>query len=579
MTEPPAEIPNSVMKLERDDTHDSCCLSPTFDVKQEMKDSQCSADPMTHSTSSDQHVEQTIQKIKKEPCGDTPLCRQESNIPAPWKRPSSEPFFSSGVAATMQGQYPARIIRTNDGGTHKVNSASVAPSTTVGGLRLPLEIEPYSRSTYTPTTTSPHNYVTRQSKKRKTKFIPAAKFIHSESYSLATRRPQVNEREDGTAREWKEKQALWQSSVISYEPGFNISPPFLSPRNPNDIGPYYHERVHYPSPLQTDDNLQYYTREGENVDSVGQSRKTEPTASSSSFYSPLEENIKSAGYQAREPVIKDVVSLAQATQQQTSQPLASVGKGLGKRSRKIDESGDLAEKPESGESGTSDTDDTLNAGKFISDLAQPYVNIPDDHQVAHINGLLSLPSNRETRYGITYGELKRRCNSPESLTRVDLVAYVRHSKSSGRNLLDKYRIVSSGNRTSSPTVLSKMCENEARVLGDGILKMNMDYFPGKLLAQTAVERVMGQTTRTGEQKNEEKDERKHKIKEKMNQIEITRSMLKEIYDLLLSEKDSEEIKRFELASHTFGTANLMNHLTLFDRFFEDYQTSLATKKK
>ena len=146
--------------------------------------------------------------------------------------------------------------------------------------------------------------------------------------------------------------------------------------------------------------------------------------------------------------------------------------------------------------------------------------------MAHINGLLSLPSNRETRYGITYGELKRRCNPPESLTRVDLVAYVRHSKSSGRNLLDKYGIVSSGNRTSSPTVLSKMCENEARVLGDGILKMNMDYFPGKMLSRMAAERVTERTKWTNEeQKREEKEERKNKVKEKMNQIEITRWVL------------------------------------------------------
>lgn len=56
-------------------------------------------------------------------------------------------------------------------------------------------------------------------------------------------------------------------------------------------------------------------------------------------------------------------------------------------------------------------------------------------------------------------------------------------------------------------------------------------------------------------------------------------MLKEIYDLLHSERDREEMRRFELASHTFGTTNLMNHLTLFDRFFEDYQTSLTSKRK
>ena len=183
----------------------------------------------------------------------------------------------------------------------------------------------------------------------------------------------------------------------------------------------------------------------------------------------------------------------------------------------------MLEKTGSGESENSENEESPNSGKYISDLARPYTNIPDDHQVAHINGLLSLPSNRETRYGITYGELKRRCNSPESLTRVDLVAYVRHSKSSGRNLLDKYKIVSSGNRSSRPTVLSKMCENEARVLGDGILKMNTDYFPGTVLAQTAATRLKEQTRRTWEGlKKEEKEERNSIIGDKLQEIEIAR---------------------------------------------------------
>lgn len=51
-------------------------------------------------------------------------------------------------------------------------------------------------------------------------------------------------------------------------------------------------------------------------------------------------------------------------------------------------------------------------------------------------------------------------------------------------------------------------------------------------------------------------------------------MLKEMFDILQTEKDHEEMQRFELASHTFGTANLKNHLTLFDRFFQEYQSSL-----
>ena len=56
-------------------------------------------------------------------------------------------------------------------------------------------------------------------------------------------------------------------------------------------------------------------------------------------------------------------------------------------------------------------------------------------------------------------------------------------------------------------------------------------------------------------------------------------MLKEAFDLLQSEKDHEDMRRFELASHTFGTVNLKNHLTLFDRFFQEYQTSLVDSLK
>ena len=180
-----------------------------------------------------------------------------------------------------------------------------------------------------------------------------------------------------------------------------------------------------------------------------------------------------------------------------------------------------SERRESVDSGNSETDgDNLTSGKYISDFAETFQNTPEDHQVAHINGLLSLPSSRETRYGITYGELKRRCGAPEYLTRVDLVAYVRHSKSSGRSLLDKYKIVSA-NRASRPTVMSKMCENEARVLGDGILRMNMDHFPDKVLAGVATARIKDSLEEAGPEEDKEESMRR-KIREKMEHIETTR---------------------------------------------------------
>lgn len=52
-------------------------------------------------------------------------------------------------------------------------------------------------------------------------------------------------------------------------------------------------------------------------------------------------------------------------------------------------------------------------------------------------------------------------------------------------------------------------------------------------------------------------------------------MLKEIFDLLQTESDLDEMKTFELASHTFGISNAQNHLLFFDRFLHEYQNNLT----
>lgn len=285
---------------------------------------------MTHSASSSQHASPTIQRIKKEPCDDNSLCRQEGNIPEPWKQTvASVPFLGPEVATMTR--YPS-IIRTSDGASHKVNPAIVSPSTTAG-LILPSDsAEAYNRVIFTETTASPRNYMTRQSKKRKAKFAPAAKFIHSEPYPHVAQRPRVNEAEchggaalDPKIREWKEKQALWQSTVMSYDPGFNLSPRFVSPQSSSDIGPFYHERVRYP-PMAEDGY--FYARENDTVDGVPQSPKGKIPASStvSAYLRQHESTVTTVGYQAREPVIKDVVSLATTQQQAVS--VTSVGKRL-----------------------------------------------------------------------------------------------------------------------------------------------------------------------------------------------------------------------------------------------------------
>jgi len=108
----------------------------------------------------------------------------------------------------------------------------------------------------------------------------------------------------------------------------------------------------------------------------------------------------------------------------------------------------------------------------------------DSDPVCQVNGLLSLPGFKETKFNISLGELKRRMNPPETLTRVEMISYVRQAKSSGRVLLDRNNIVTA-NR-SHPTILSRVCESEAQVLADGILKMNREYLPLSTLARKTV---------------------------------------------------------------------------------------------
>lgn len=109
----------------------------------------------------------------------------------------------------------------------------------------------------------------------------------------------------------------------------------------------------------------------------------------------------------------------------------------------------------------------------------------ENDPVCQVNGLLSLPGFKETKFNISLGELRRRTNPPETLTRVEMISYVRQAKSSGRVLLDRNNIVTA-NR-SHPTILSRVCESEAQVLADGILKMNREYLPLAILARKTVD--------------------------------------------------------------------------------------------
>ena len=68
------------------------------------------------------------------------------------------------------------------------------------------------------------------------------------------------------------------------------------------------------------------------------------------------------------------------------------------------------------------------------------------------------------------------------------------------------------------------------------------------------------------------------IIELLNIFDVFRTTLKEMYDLMVENKEIPSMKTFEIASHTFGTANILNHLTIFDRLFEEYQSNLIFRR-
>lgn len=139
----------------------------------------------------------------------------------------------------------------------------------------------------------------------------------------------------------------------------------------------------------------------------------------------------------------------------------------------------------------------------------------DSDTVCQVNGLLSLPGFKETKFNISLGELKRRMNPPETLTRVEMISYVRQAKSSGRVLLDKNNIITA-NR-SRPTILSRLCESEAQLLADGILKMNRDYLPLTTLARKTVEAY-----KDDDCKDKNCEDCRLKLRRRIVDVEITR---------------------------------------------------------
>lgn len=58
---------------------------------------------------------------------------------------------------------------------------------------------------------------------------------------------------------------------------------------------------------------------------------------------------------------------------------------------------------------------------------------------------------------------------------------------------------------------------------------------------------------------------------------LSRNLLKDIYDMVLKSKEIEDIQNFELVSHNFGVRNILNHLSLVDLYFGELGSELESK--
>ena len=102
--------------------------------------------------------------------------------------------------------------------------------------------------------------------------------------------------------------------------------------------------------------------------------------------------------------------------------------------------------------------------------------------VTYVNNLFS-PVNKLQAIPLTLDELRRRTEYPECFGRSEMVAYLRHSKTTGNELISRYDLKAKSKR-SNVNVLSRLCEREARTLANGIHTINSEYFPTDYVAET-----------------------------------------------------------------------------------------------
>lgn len=102
-------------------------------------------------------------------------------------------------------------------------------------------------------------------------------------------------------------------------------------------------------------------------------------------------------------------------------------------------------------------------------------DLDDSETVTYVNNLFS-PVNKLQAIPLTLGELRRRSQHPEYFGRSEMVAYLRHSKTTGNDLVSRYDLKTK-KQGSNVNVLSRLCEREAQTLASGIHDINCEYFP------------------------------------------------------------------------------------------------------
>lgn len=196
---------------------------------------------------------------------------------------------------------------------------------------------------------------------------------------------------------------------------------------------------------------------------------------------------------------------------------------------------------------------------------------PGNETVTYVNNLFS-PVNKLQAIPLTLDELRRRTEYPENFGRSEMVTYLRHSKTTGNEILTKYDLKPSSDR-SRLNVLSRLCESEAKTLANGIHKMNTEYFPMSYVADTMKKQMAGEEERSlpSDEVNEKIDasESKETIANTINLIQNLKKFLKEPDEDL-----AKDLETFEKATHTFGCQNIVNHISFLETYLKELQKKL-----